>query len=75
MKLDKQTWRVTGDGSVTINYPIFWDDPGPFSSQLNPDHAFLNLAMVLLYIPDRRAEDTRVAFDEMPAGWHVAVEP
>ncbi len=42
-----------------MSYPIFWDEPGPFASQLNPDHAFLNLAMVLLYVPDRRAEDTR----------------
>jgi len=59
---------------VTISYPILWDDPGPFSSQLNPDHAFLNLAMVLLYVPDRRAEETRLAFDDMPESWRVAVE-
>ena len=57
-----------------MKYPIFWDEPGPFASQLNPDHAFLNLAMVLLYVPDRRAEDTRVAFDDVPEGWRVAVE-
>ena len=49
-------------------------NPGPFGTQLNPDHAFLNLAMVLLYVPDRRAEDTRVAFDDVPESWHVAVE-
>jgi predicted metalloprotease with PDZ domain len=73
-KLDKQTWRVTGSGAVTLSYPIFWDDPGPFNSQLNPDHAFLNLAMILLYVPDRRAEDTRVEFDGVPASWRVAVE-
>ena len=73
-KLDKQTWSVTGNGTVTVSYPIYWDEPGPFASQLNPDHAFLNLAMVLLYVPDRRAEDTRVAFDDVPEGWRVAVE-
>src|SRR5579862_1682601 len=73
-KLDKQTWRVTGSGTVTVSYPILWDEPGPFNSQLNPEHAFLNLAMVLLYIPDRRAEDTRVEFDDVPANWRVAVE-
>src|ERR1700704_4022867 len=73
-KLDKQTWQIIGNGAVIINYPIFWDEPGPFNSQLNPDHAFLNLAMVLLYVPDRRAEDTRVMFDDMPEGWRVAVE-
>jgi predicted metalloprotease with PDZ domain len=74
LKLDKQTWRVTGNGAVTITYPILWDEPGPFNSQLNQDHAFLNLAMVLLYVPDRRREDTRVEFDDLPASWRVAVE-
>jgi predicted metalloprotease with PDZ domain len=74
VKLDKQTWQVSGAGTLTVNYPIFWDEASPFASQLNPDHAFLNLAMVLLYVPDRRAEDTRLAFDDMPDGWRVAVE-
>ena len=73
-KLDKQTWTVEGNGTVTVTYPIYWDEPGPFSSQLNPDHAFLNFAMVLFYVPDRRAEDTRVAFEDVPEGWRVAVE-
>jgi predicted metalloprotease with PDZ domain len=73
-KLDKQTWSVTANGTVTVSYPILWDEPGPFASQLNPDHAFLNFAMVLVYVPDRRAEDTRVSFDDVPEGWQVAVE-
>ena len=73
-KLDKQTWSVTANGAVTVSYPIVWDEPGPFASQLNPDHAFLNFAMVLLYVPDRRAEDTKVSFDNVPEGWRVAVE-
>ncbi|HEX4642789.1 MAG TPA: hypothetical protein VH161_04955, partial [Candidatus Acidoferrales bacterium] len=73
-KLDKQTWRVTANGSVTVKYGIFWDEPGPFASQLNPDHAFLNLGMLLLYVPDRRAEGTRVEFSDLPEGWSVAVE-
>ena len=74
VKLDKQTWQVTGNGTVTVSYPIYWDEPGPFSSQLNPDHAFLNLAMVLLYVPDRRGEDARLVFDDVPESWRVAVE-
>ncbi len=73
-KLDKDTWSVTGNGNVTVSYPILWDDPGPFASQLNPEHAFLNFGMVLLYVPDRRAEDTEVAFDGVPEGWRIAVE-
>jgi predicted metalloprotease with PDZ domain len=74
VKLDKQTWQVMGNGTVTVSYPIYWDEPGPFSSQLNPNHTFLNLGMVLLYVPDRRGEDARVVFDDLPANWHVAVE-
>jgi predicted metalloprotease with PDZ domain len=73
-KLDKQTWSVAGNGTVTVSYPIFWDEPGSFGSQLNSEHAFLNLAMVLLYVPARRSEDTQVAFDDVPEGWRVAVE-
>ncbi len=73
-KLDKQTWSVSGNGAVTVSYPIYWDEPGPFASQLNMEHAFLNFAMVLLYVPGRRSEDTRVEFDGVPEGWRVAVE-
>jgi predicted metalloprotease with PDZ domain len=73
-KLDKDTWSVSGNGAVTVSYPILWDEPGPFATQLNMDHAFLNFAMVLLYVPERRAEDTRVQFEDVPEGWHVAVE-
>jgi predicted metalloprotease with PDZ domain len=73
-KLDKDTWSVSGNGTVTVSYPVLWDEPGPFASQLNMDHAFLNFAMVLLYVPDRRAEDTKVEFEDVPEGWHVAVE-
>ena len=73
-KLDKQTWNISANGTVTVTYTIFWDEPGPFASQLNAEHAFLNFAMVLLYVPDRRTEDTRVSFDDVPEGWRVAVE-
>lgn len=73
-KLDKQTWSVTANGNVAVSYSIFWDEPGPFASQLNQDHAFLNFGMLLLYVTDRRAEDTKVAFEDVPEGWRVAVE-
>src|SRR5689334_15566530 len=48
-RIDKQTWRIEGSnrpmGSrplVHIEYTIFWDDPGPFGTQLSDEHAFLN---------------------------------
>jgi predicted metalloprotease with PDZ domain len=73
-KIDKQTWSVSGNGAVTVNYSTLWDEPGPFATQLNADHAFLNFAMILLYVPDRRTEDNEVAFEDVPEGWHVAIE-
>ena len=73
-QIDKQTWTATGSGNVTISYSIFWDEPGPFGTQLSLEHAFLNLAMVLMYVPDRRSEDDHVSFEDVPEGWRVAVE-
>ncbi len=71
-KLDKQTWRVTGSGTSTISYDTFWDEPGPFASQLNSEHAFINPAMLLMYVPSRRAEDIGVEISEIADGWKLA---
>ena len=71
-KLDKLTWRVQGNGTVKISYDTFWDDPGPFNSQLNAEHAFVNAAMILLYVPGRRAEKSVLSLHNVPAGWNVA---
>jgi predicted metalloprotease with PDZ domain len=80
--LDKQTWKISLSGAApgsaalatTIDYSIEWDDPGPFNSQLNAHHAFVNFPEVLMYVPSRRAEDTQVQFDDVPQGWRVAAE-
>ena len=80
--LDKQTWKISlggggansGAPTVTLDYSIEWDDPGPFNSQLNAHHAFVNFAEVLMYVPSRRAEDTQVQFDDVPDGWRIAAE-
>src|ERR1700739_1015734 len=65
-KLDKQTWRIslpnTALRAAEINYAIEWDDPGPFNSQLDAHHAFVNFAEVLMYVPTRRGEQTAVQF-------------
>lgn len=72
-KRDTMTWRISGGESAVVSYGVFWDDPGPFATQLDSEHGFLNLAMVLFYVPDRRDEETRVTFSDLPAGWEVAV--
>jgi predicted metalloprotease with PDZ domain len=88
LMLDKQTWKITlavdsaGAGTneqlkthaTTLDYSIEWDDPGPFNTQLNAHHAFVNFAEVLMYVPSRRAEDAQVQFDDVPEGWRVAAE-
>jgi len=71
-KLDKLTWQVHASGTITVKYATFWDDVGPFNTQLNPDHAFINPAMILLYVPDRRAEKTILSLPDVPAEWNVA---
>ena len=67
------SWQAgPASGTVTFDYLITWDDPGPFASELTPEHAFMNLAMILLYVPDRRAEDVTLELKDIPAGWRVA---
>ena len=70
-KLDKQTWRVKGTGTIQISYATYWDDVGPFASQLNAEHAFINPAMILFYVPDRRAENATISMRDVPTGWSI----
>ena len=70
-KVDKQTWRVTGAGTITVRYVTYWDDGGPFATQLNGEHAFINPAMILFYVPTRRAEDVHVLMPDVPGSWRV----
>ena len=71
-KVDKQTWRIVGKGTITLKYASYWDEPGPFATQLNSDHVFINPAMILLYVPTRRAEEVKLALNEVPGGWVAA---
>ncbi len=72
-KLDKSRWQVLGaeDGAF-VDYEIFADAGAPFGAQLNPHHAFLNLAEVLMYPVDLRSRPVIVTFDEVPQGWKAA---
>jgi predicted metalloprotease with PDZ domain len=71
-KLDKLTWRITANGTITICYETYWDEPGPFATQLNSDHAFINPAMVLMYVPARRAEESVLNMPDIPLDWQAA---
>ena len=71
-KVDKLTWHVRGQGLVIVRYAIYWDSPGPFASQLNGEHAFLNPAMVFMYLPERRNEAIDLELRDVPRGWQFA---
>jgi predicted metalloprotease with PDZ domain len=82
-KIDKQMWLLIDPNSllghvpvseIAFGYSIEWNDPGPFNSQLDVHHAFLNFAEVLMYVLDRRGEDVVVKFDHLPEGWKIAAE-
>jgi predicted metalloprotease with PDZ domain len=74
-RLDKQTWRVTHTGAIRISYDAYWDEAGPFAAQLNGEHAFINPAMILMYVPARRGEDTYFCVDHLPDNWKSTLGP
>ena len=71
-KTDKQTWRIKGQGTITVRYATYWDEPGPFATQLNDDHAFINPAMVLFYVVSRRNEEASLSLSFSSATWRAA---
>jgi predicted metalloprotease with PDZ domain len=71
-KLDKQSWRIKGRGTIKISYATYWDEAGPFASQLNSEHAFFNPAMILFYVPSRRDEHVTLAVTFSSSTWRAA---
>jgi predicted metalloprotease with PDZ domain len=71
-KMDKQTWRITATGTVRIEYATYWDEPGPYATQLNGEHAFINPAMILVYAVGRRDEKVTLSIADFPKEWNAA---
>jgi len=71
-KIDKQTWRIRENGTIKVQYAIYWDEVGPFASQLNVEHAFINPAMILMYVPGRPSEAVVLEIPDVLPGWRVA---
>ena len=70
--LDKTTWRVgIAGGCAVVSYEIFVNEAGPFSAQVNDEHAFLNWAQVLMYPPDARGDSVHVSVVDLPQTWKV----
>ncbi|MGC2550551.1 MAG: hypothetical protein WA437_09825, partial [Candidatus Sulfotelmatobacter sp.] len=72
-ELNDSRWRIAGaQGGAVIHYQIYIDSFGPFGAQLNPHHAFFNLAQLLMYPVDARNQPMAVHFNQLPESWHVA---
>jgi predicted metalloprotease with PDZ domain len=70
-KIDKQTWRVSGNGVLRIDYGIYWDEAGPFATQLNAEHAFINPALILLYVVGHTGDKTLLSLADFPNDWRL----
>jgi predicted metalloprotease with PDZ domain len=71
--LDKSRWQIQGaEGGAIVEYQIYVDSQGPFGAQVNPHHAFFNLAQILMYSVDARNAPVTVRFSQIPEGWHIA---
>ena len=71
-KIDKETWRVAADGAMRIDYSIYWDEQGPFATQFNREHAFINPAMILMYVVGHTADKAKLSISDIPDDWKVA---
>ena len=69
-KLDKTTWSTPN--AVSVEYQIAAIDSGPFGAEFTPEHAFLNLAQVLIYPVRATKQVVRFRVSGQPESWHVA---
>jgi predicted metalloprotease with PDZ domain len=70
---DLNTWRgpTRSCRNLTFHYSVYADTDGPFDSMLDADHSFLNLAMVLFYLPRERNRPVQVLY-RLPKNWKLA---
>jgi predicted metalloprotease with PDZ domain len=72
-ELGSSRWQIqNAENGAVVEYQIYADSPGPFGAQLNPHHAFFNLAEILMYPVDARSASVRVHFSHLPEGWRIA---
>ena len=68
-QLDKTTWAAPN--ATSIEYEIVAADPGPFGAEFNEQHAFLNLAQVLVYPVGHTHDQVTVTFADTPPNWQI----
>jgi predicted metalloprotease with PDZ domain len=70
---DKSRWHLSGaEAGAEIEYEILADNPGPYGAQLNEQHAFFNLAEILMYPEEGRSSAVQLRFTNVPSGWRTA---
>jgi predicted metalloprotease with PDZ domain len=71
-QIEKSRWRIAPAPEIVVDYDIFADLAGPYGAQLNDDHAFFNLAEILMFTPETRSLPVRIAFTDVPVLWQIA---
>jgi predicted metalloprotease with PDZ domain len=71
-RVDLDTWSGPPStcANLTFRYSVFADEDGPYDAMLNSQHAFLNLALILFYLPKERLRSAQIDF-EIPPGWKL----
>jgi predicted metalloprotease with PDZ domain len=72
-RADLNTWRSGPEPcpSLELSYSVYINEESVFASMLNDEHCFMNLAMLLFYLPQQRDRATRIKF-VLPDGWTLA---
>jgi len=72
-ELNASRWKLTGtEPGVQIRYQMRVDNPGPYGAELNRNHAFFNLAEILVYAEEERNQAVHLEFRKLPFQWRIA---
>lgn len=70
-RVDMDTWEATQRCSdLELHYAVYANQDNVFSAVLDSQHAFLNFALLLFYLPHDRQQSVRVKF-LLPEGWKL----
>lgn len=67
--VDKLTWSAPN--AATVEYEVSADTAGPFGAQYTPEHAFFNLAEILMYPVPGRQRRMSIGFTDVPGLWKI----
>lgn len=71
--LNKSCWQINGSlNGASVEYEVTADNAGPYGAQLNAQHAFFNLAEILMYPVDARSMPVQLRLTDIPSGWRIA---